>query len=226
MKNLKLLFFFLILSILMYHLLNQKENATNQIERKEEYLDDFKEIALKRIPVVLKNTSIKKWNLFKKPKKWDLNTFEQLAKKTLIGVDLREDGNENFLYFNEERELANSKIKWKAPFKILNMKTKDFVERLKNKNRKNEFLYHSNDIKYLFEKDFAKNYLNWTTIETMKIENETLESINFWIGKINTTATLHYDPSDNFFIQLSGRVSFLFSFHFYYFSFHFSFLLF
>ena len=196
----------LIISIFLFFYLRNRRKESNQIEINFEYVDNFTVIASNRVPIVLKNTSIKDWNLFKKVKKWGLELFEKEAKKRLIGVDLREDGIEKFLYFNEEREMANSKIKWKAPFKMVNMETKDFVERIKNKNRKKEFLYHSNDINFIFDKQFSKKYLNRTTIETMKIEGETIESVNFWIGKINTTATLHYDPSDNFFIQLSGRV--------------------
>ena len=196
----------LIISIFLFFYLRNRRKESNQIEINFEYVDNFTVIASNRVPIVLKNASIKDWNLFKKVKKWDLELFEKEAKKRLIGVDLREDGIEKFLYFNEEREMANSKIKWKAPFKMVNMETKDFVERIKNKNRKKEFLYHSNKIENIFDKQFSKKYLNRTTIETMKIEGETIESVNFWIGKINTTATLHYDPSDNFFIQLSGRV--------------------
>lgn len=145
------------------------------------------------VPVVLKNTIIKKWVA----QKWS-PIYLRTKLKTLRGI--YENNNRWFgPYFILSKPLIEHAVR-KNPYKTdIELSSDDFFQRL-DKPSQNRYHYFSGDIDQLG--DWA--YSEIQPIQELLLPNPKRSSINAWIGQPHVIAHCHYDGYHNFYAQLYG----------------------
>lgn len=145
------------------------------------------------VPVVLRNSVIKKW----KATKWS-PPYLQSRVKSLTGI--YENNNRWFgPYFDRSKpllELATRRNPYKTNIKLT---SDEFFKRLKYPQEAH-YHYFTGDIEQLG--DWA--YSDIQPIKELLLLNPKRSSINTWIGQPSVVAHCHYDGYHNFYAQLSG----------------------
>ena len=145
------------------------------------------------VPVVLKNTIVKKWQA----QKWS-PTYLRTKLKILHGI--YENENRWFgPYFTRTKPLLRYAVR-KNPYKTdTKLSSEEFFHRLDNPTG-DRYHYFSGDIDQLG--DWA--YSEIQPVQELLLPNPKRSSINVWIGQPHVIAHCHYDGYHNFYAQLYG----------------------
>jgi len=157
-------------------------------------------------PVILENSFVELW----KARNWTPEYLSQYIPKL---SSVKQHKNPIVTYYEDDTMLEHAPIQWrKSHHEIVMMDTKDFFN--KAANDKTAYYYFSEEFRGVDANFYTRNHRSlMEELEPssfLSLNGLPPEYIGLWMGGRGVTASLHYDVSDNVFVQLYGHKKFIF----------------
>jgi hypothetical protein len=158
-------------------------------------------------PVLLRNSPVSNW---KAMTRW--NSEEYLIQHLPTLFRVRAGPTSTFTYWQANKPFSK---RYPQPFQLLNMTSSRFFDELNSKasSERTRTLYYSHQIFHPLGAPLLIEDLRAEKDEETFLDIDSFEKgrVNLWIGGKGTIAQAHYDPEDNWFIQISGTKRFFLS---------------
>eukprot|EP01114_Cavostelium_apophysatum_P012017 TRINITY_DN2668_c0_g1_i1.p1 TRINITY_DN2668_c0_g1~~TRINITY_DN2668_c0_g1_i1.p1 ORF type:complete len:470 (-),score=102.04 TRINITY_DN2668_c0_g1_i1:612-1985(-) len=163
----------------------------------------LEEAFFKRKPTIVRNLkTITEWPALKK---WNPQYLkEQIS--SMENVLLDNVHNETYYYYDKRRPMSSktSLVKFIQPYNPTTITSEDFFRRLEAGER----IYFSHDLSDV-ERKLLDDVPSWNTFlpvlkgDDVASANDNVK-VNLWVGSPEVTTRMHYDASDNIYIQVHG----------------------